>query len=257
MAKSSQSGNLSVLDPAVLAAHDSDALTTRILDDVAMVLLEDASLDQFVDPADRARVRRRRVISAALGAVRQHLNDLAAASASFDVTGGRALEPTSELFAAVNDLTHDFEAIENGRPAELILKPIGREMLEAVSGIKSSRKLLLIWLAVLMTYDRSRDKVYAKNLNAIKAEATKALGQMPNSITTQLSQIRPAIKGQTVSKRFSEEEVAYCRGLIETAKNLCTENGSEKTPFQLLFPGALARSAARLPRQLSAERAKG
>jgi len=131
----------------ILSALDTEiVLEDKIAFELHKVLLDDTPTERYSDRRDLQNVRRRALIIAALNAIFQHLNDKqtdAEGYASIELTDG--IKPYDELSAALRDLLHDTERLNEGMEAERIACPVIRESITQVEIIPIDRKLRILW----------------------------------------------------------------------------------------------------------------
>ena len=202
------------------------------------------------DKSDRERVKRRALIAAALDAIFEH---------GFPEVGPEGIEVEvisekdvwSDLAIARQDFQHDAQLLDNGERATGCLRPVDKESVVPKSAIGAERELMIIWLAVIELWDKSRDQNLFKNRSGIMIAAAEATAGKPKSYKTNRSYIKRG-------KRFTSHEVNFYNDLIAMAKAGGTGAEGEKySPFQTLFAAAKARSADRYPQKFSAETLKG
>lgn len=195
----------------------------------------------YTDPADRMRVRRRAAIAAILDAVfehgfRQHLM-------APETTVAVGYENADALLAGARlDFIHDQALVDGGRPAELVLRPVGRETVDAVEGITSSRQLMILGLVLIELWQRSDATTY-KTRTEVRSLVARQTGMAPTTLKTQRSNFKNA-------KYCSQVELASFTENVDLVRQMAT--GTTHSPFALLLPAFLARSQLFYPRGMSA-----
>jgi len=199
--------------------------------------------NDYVDPADRLRVRRRKLIAAALNALFElGFADIGPDGAWVEVSA----EPNvwNDLAAARRDYLHDIELLDAGRRPQLILHPTERDTTETEVPINAKVKELITWLAVIHLHQPGLDETFPTQASII-AHAAKAAGRHATSLTTSLSQYLNA-------HRPSDQQLTQFWDLVAMAQILAREAGDENIAFNLLLPAATALSKAKIPAQNSA-----
>jgi hypothetical protein len=185
--------------------------------------------ETYTDAADRQRVRLRALIAATLSAVVTHSHQCVQGNADGSVDVEPITTEFSELAAAMRDFDHDRVRADLGKNAELILRPVGRESVDAVKTVTANRKHLIRWLAVIDLWDKERDLGFTSQTDLFKFAAEKEAGRA-GSLRTELSKFR---NGQA-----SGPELGLFNDTIDLAKRLSEANDAT-SPFELLLPAVL------------------
>jgi hypothetical protein len=205
--------------------------------------------DDYVDLSDRERVKRRALISAALDAIFEHgFHEVGPDGIEVEVNPQK--DVWSDLAIARQDFQHDEKLLGNGEHATGCLRPVGKESITPKSAIDADRELMIIWLAVIELWDKDRDASLFTTHSSIRTAAARATAGEPATYKTNRSNI-------TKGNRFNPHELKYYHDLIAMTKAGSITQGGTPSPFQLLYPAAMAKSAGRLPKKVSAENLKG
>lgn len=226
---------------AALLDGQEIGLERRISEAMATVPSDAALAETYVDPADRLRVRRRAAIAAVLDAVFDHsfAPHLAGPTRTIEVGGD---DNAALLNAARLDFQHDRARLDNGRSAELVLQPVGRETVDAVRGIKPSRELMILGLVLIELWQKSDAPQYTTQRQVLNLVADST-GMTFATIKTQRSNFE---NGQNCSP----PELAYYAQHLDLMREMAA--GSGHSSFALLLPAFLARSELAYPRTKSA-----
>ncbi len=221
-------GKESVQTVSLLEAEIADALA-KVPSDADLV-------DLYTDAGDRARVRRRGLISATLDATFRHGNK----KFPVDADGGIAVtsqpDAFSELAYARLDFLHDQTLLDLGATAELVLRPVGRETVTKRQTIKAKRKVLIYWLAAIELWDEGKDIGFASQEDLI-VFAARHTRRESGAIKTARSDLENA-------KKCSQAELVLYHDLIDRARTLSVRGDSANTPFELLLPVAVGIAGA-------------
>ena len=225
------------------------SLEDRIEAHLAKVPADDELKHNYVDRSDREKVRRRALIAAVLDAVFEHgFSEVDAGGV--DVEVGTKPDLWSDLADARRDFQHDCEHLDNGENARGCLVPLAKDGIVPVSTITARRKIMIVWLAVIKLWDKADDKHLFENRECVRNVAAASTDEKASSYKTNLSNMNNG-------KRFSEKETDFYRDLVTSTVASSRAPGEKRSAFQLLFPAAMALSAGRSPKTLSAETLKG
>lgn len=194
----------------------------------------------YTDPADRLRVRRRAAIAAILDVLFEHGFDQRLMSHVTVAVVGQ--EDTCSLLSATRlDYTHDRVLLDGGLPAELVLRPVGRETVDGDRGIKPSRKDMILGLVLIELWQAAD-----ANLFRTRTEVRKFVAQQTNmkdaAIKTQRSNFRNG-------KNCSPAELAYYTEHLDLIRQMAA--GCTQSPFALLLPAFRAKCEMAYPRTMS------
>jgi hypothetical protein len=218
----------------ILAALDTEiALEDKIAFELHKVLSDDIPTERYSDRRDLQNVRRRALIIGALNAIFQHINDKqtdAEGYARIELTDGT--NPYDELSAALRDLLHDTERLNEGMEAERVASPVIRESITQVEIIPIDRKLRILWYVASELYGPS-DKGLFKNRKALEEHAATILGSTQRSLKTGRSQLKS-------SGNASEQNLFYTT--LNECRQISNESGDQISPLKLLLPALEALS---------------
>jgi hypothetical protein len=218
----------------ILAALDTEiALEDKIAFELHKVLSDDIPTERYSDRRDLENVRRRALIIGALNAIFQHINDKqtdAEGYARIELTDGT--NPYDELSAALRDLLHDTERLNEGMEAERVASPVIRESITQVEIIPIDRKLRILWYVASELYGPS-DKGLFKNRKALEEHAATILGSTQRSLKTGRSQLKS-------SGNASEQNLFYTT--LNECRQISNESGDQISPLKLLLPALEALS---------------
>jgi len=205
--------------------------------------------DDYVDPSDRERVRRRALIAATLDAVFEHGFSQVGAD-GLEVEVGLERDVWSDLADVRRDFKHDIELLNNGQRAQGSLAPVSKESIIPQSAVGAARELLIVWLAVIEVWEKAKDHNHFKTRGAVRDAAATASGATSKSYKTSRSNMKNG-------KRFSQREREFYQELLELAYLAAQTPGEKHSAFKILLAAALALSAERMPNKLSADKLKG
>lgn len=201
----------------------------------------DASLkDEYVDPGDRQRVRRRALIAATLDAIFEHQFADMADGGYAEV--GNEPDVFSDLADARRDFLHDAELLNNGAAAKLVLKTTKTDDALSAKPLKAERKELIVWL-VLAYLSRDDGEKGLPSQTSVFEMAAKATVRKPDSFRTELSKI-------TCQKSPQKSEQIHFFNLVSSVEQLADLSGINA--FYLLRPAARALSEAAIRKPRSA-----
>ena len=228
---------------ATLLADGRPALEHRIRAALNAVSTDAELAATYVDPADRLRVRRRAAIAAVLDTIfnydfEEH-NAPNTVILAPDPRGVEALLGSARL-----DFLHDRTLLDVGLPAELVLRPVGRETVDGKRGIKPSRKLMILGLALIELWQAADAQGFTKRTE-VQALVAECLVSKPSTIKTQRSNFAN-------NQKCSPEEHAHYNDTLDLVRNMA--RGSTHPPFALLLPAFRALCDAGYPRETSASR---
>ena len=205
----------------------------RIEGHLAQVATDAELEDLYVDASDRQRVRRRAIIKAALGAIVEHgFHEVDLEGEAVDVAS--APDHWSGLADASRDFAHDVTLLDQGRKAQLILKPTQSDVAKTELPVSAKVKELILWLAVIHFHQENLNQSFPTQQSVI-AKAAEATGRSANSILTELSYY-------STQQRASDKQLNYFWDLIKSVQMIARAGGDEKMAFNLLLPGALGIS---------------
>jgi hypothetical protein len=208
-------------------------LEDRIEGHLAQVVTDSELKDLYVDPSDRQRVRRRAIIRAALGAIFEHdFHEVGLQGETVGVTSGS--DHWSDLVDASRDFAHDVTLLDQGRKAQLILKPTQSDVAKTELPVSAKVKELILWLAVIHFHQEDLNPSFPTQQSVI-AKAAEATGRSAGSILTELSYY-------STQQRASDKQLNYFWDLIKSVQIIARAGGDEKMAFNLLLPGALGIS---------------
>jgi hypothetical protein len=221
------------------SAQTVSLLEAEIADALAKVPSDADLVDLYTDAGDRARVRRRGLISATLDATFRHGHK------KFPIDTDGSINITSqpdvffELAYARLDFLHDQRLLDLGGAAELVLRPVGRETVSKQQTIKAKRKVLIYWLAVIELWDERRD-VGFKSQEELMVFSARQTGRERGAIKTARSDFEGG-------RKCSQAELVLYHDLIDRARTLSVRGDGASTPFELLLPVVvgIARAAYR------------
>jgi hypothetical protein len=224
-------------------------LEERIEDHLTRAPTDKDLCDDYVDPSDRERVRRRALIAATLDAIFEHGCSQVEAD-GLEVEVGLERDVWSDLAAVRCDFKHDIELLNNGQRAQGSLAQMSKESIIPQSTIGAARELLIVWLAVIELWEKATDHNHFKTRGAVRDAAAAASGATPKSYKTSCSNMKNG-------NRFSQREQEFYHDLLELAFLAAQTPGEKHSAFKILFTAALALSAERMPNKLSADKLKG
>ena len=214
-----------------------EALVDRIKKHLASLPTDAQLADDYVDPIDRQRVRRRALIGASQEAIFEH---------QFPKIGPEGLgidgkpDLWSELSDARRDYLHDTKRLNLGYEADAILVAAVRESLsDEIVGDKATsykRLILIYWLVVAELWTKE-DKGSFASRNSVYKLGSKLTDFKTSTIESEYSRIR-------AKRRFTSNECQLFYGLIKEIRSL--SDGSGQTPFQLFLPAVRALSVSQL-----------
>jgi hypothetical protein len=208
-------------------------LEDRIEGHLAQVATDAELEDLYVDASDRQRVRRRAIIKAALGAIVEHgFHEVDLEGETVEVAS--APDHWSDLADASRDFDHDVTLLDQGRKAQLILKPTQSDVAKTELPVSAKVKELILWLAVIHFHQENLNQSFPTQQSVI-AKAAEATGRSANSILTELSYY-------STQQRASDTQLNYFWDLIKSVQMIARAGGDEKMAFNLLLPGALGIS---------------
>jgi hypothetical protein len=208
-------------------------LEDRIDDHLTRAPTDKDLCDDYVDPSDRERVRRRALIAATLDAIFEHGFPQVGAD-GLEVEVGLERDVWSDLADARRDFKHDCDLLDAGHKPQLILQPTKTDTSLAAPSIAGKVKELIIWLAVTHLHQDGLDARFPTQQSVISTAAS-VTGRSPNAIHTELSRY-------TTQNGPSIDHIDHFWKLIQMTQALAREAGDEKGAFALLLPAALAIS---------------
>lgn len=206
-------------------------LEDRIKQHLANVPDDAALKDTYVDAADRQRVRRRALNTAALDAIFEHQSP-AVLDEGIEVEVGLERDVWSDLADVRRDFKHDCDLLDAGRKPQLILQPTKTDTSLATPSINAKVQELILWLAVVHLHQEGLDARFPTQQSVI-AKAASVTERRPNAIHTELSRY-------TTQNGPSRVQIDHFWKLVQMAQTHAREAGDEKGAFALLLPGALA-----------------
>ena len=208
-------------------------LEDRIEGHLAQVATDAELKDLYVDASDRQQVRRRAFIQAALDAIFEH-NSYEVDTAGKTVEVASAPDHWSNLADARRDFHHDVALLDQGRKAQVILKPTQSDVAKTELPVSAKAKELILWLAVIHFHQEDLNPSFPTQQSVI-AKAAEATSRSASSILTELSYY-------STQQRASDKQLNYFWDLIKSVQMIARAGGDEKMAFNLLLPGALGIS---------------
>jgi hypothetical protein len=226
--------------------HHAPTLEERIEAHLRCAPTDAALAVDFLDPADRRRVRSRALISAVLDACFEHGFPNSAAECH-EVDATAELDVWSELASARRAFAHDVTLLNAGVSPQLVLTKIGAGTVTTEPPIRAKVQELILWLAVIHLHEGGLLSNYPTQQSVIN-KAAAATGRKASSILTELS----SYKNQNGP---SADQIDHFWNIVTLAQTLARKDGSEKRAFSLLLPAALALSATSMLSAATAKRA--
>lgn len=226
--------------------HQALTLEERIAAHLRCAPTDAALAVDFLDPADRRRVRSRALISAVLDACFEHGFPDSAAECH-EVDGTAEPDVWSELAGARRGFVHDVALLNAGVSPQLVLTKIGAGTVMTEPPIRAKVQELILWLAVIHLHEGGLLSNYPTQQSVIN-KAAAATGRKASSILTELS----SYKNQNGP---SADQIDHFWSIVTLAQTLARKDGSEKRAFSLLLPAALALSATSMRSAATAKRA--
>ena len=206
-------------------------LEERIKDHLMQAPTDEGLRDDYVDPSDRERVRRRALIAATLDAIFEHGFSQVGAD-GLEVEAGLERDVWSDLTGARRDFKHDCYLLNAGGKPQLILRPTKTDTALATPSINAKVQELILWLAVIHLHQVGIDARFPTQQSVI-TKAASVTERRPNAIHTELSRYK-------TQNGPSSVHIDYFWELVVMARTLARKAGDEKGAFALLLPAALA-----------------
>jgi len=223
-------------------SQQRDPLETLLRAALAEVPPESSLADRFTDPLDRRNAHQRAILCAVLDAIFQHGFNAHAQQPDGSILLNTDSEGYMTILAVVQRaFQHDVLLLDNGFPAQLLLRPAGQEAVEGKRPINATRRTLLLGLLLVEIWERRAADQRFRKKKDVMAFVAQAVGFEMGTIKSYRTYLS---KG----RRFSSDELDFYRKLMGVLR----AQGEKTHPFNQLLP-AFCAICEKKPRALNAD----